>query len=46
MNFIERFFGISPDGGTGTFEFMVFLLPLGVVASLAYLRYRRSTDGT
>jgi hypothetical protein len=31
MNFIERLFGISPDGGSGSFEF-VLLLILGLVA--------------
>jgi hypothetical protein len=26
MNFVERLFGISPDGGNGTFEFLLFFI--------------------
>ena len=33
MDFIERIFGVSPDGGSGAFEALLFLLPvLGVCA--------------
>ena len=33
MDFIERWFGISPDGGNGTFELsLVFVTALVVVA--------------
>ncbi len=28
MDFIERIFGISPDGGSGAFEALLFLIPL------------------
>jgi hypothetical protein len=28
MDFIERIFGISPDGGTGSLEFLLFAVPL------------------
>ncbi len=28
MDFIETFFHISPDGGSGTLEFLLFTLPL------------------
>jgi hypothetical protein len=28
MNFIERIFGISPDGGSGAFEFLLFAVPV------------------
>jgi hypothetical protein len=32
MDFIERIFGISPDGGSGAFEFLLFAIPLvGIV---------------
>ena len=37
MDFIERIFGIAPDGGSGSLEVLLFLLP---VAGL-YLLYRR-----
>ena len=33
MDFIERIFGFSPDGGSGLFELLLFMLPvLGLVA--------------
>jgi hypothetical protein len=28
MDFIERLFQISPDGGSGSLEFLVLLIPL------------------
>lgn len=27
MDFVERLFGISPDGGSGAYEALLFLLP-------------------
>jgi hypothetical protein len=36
MDFIERIFGISPDGGSGVFEALLFLIPLAG----AYLIHR------
>jgi hypothetical protein len=38
MDFIERLFGISPDGGSGALEFLLFAIP---IAGLAYLLIRR-----
>ena len=38
MDFIERIFGFSPDGGSGSFEFLLFALP---IAGIAYLVVRR-----
>jgi hypothetical protein len=37
MDFIERIFGVSPDGGSGSLEFLLLLIP--IVAF--YLIYRR-----
>ena len=34
MNFVERLFGVSPDGGNGTFELLLFLVPLMVLGAL------------
>ena len=28
MDFVERLFGISPDGGSGAYEALLFLLPV------------------
>jgi hypothetical protein len=38
MDFIERLFGIAPDGGSGWFEFLLFAVPL---AGIAWLWQRR-----
>ena len=37
MDFIERLFGFSPDGGDGSFELLLFAIPL---AAIALLRWR------
>jgi hypothetical protein len=42
MDFIERIFGVSPDGGTGAFEFMLFVLPV-IGLYILYQHYSRST---
>ena len=39
MDFIERLFGLTLDGGTGSFELLLFLIPL---AGLLFLRARRA----
>lgn len=39
MDFIERIFAISPDGGSGAFEALLFLVPL---VGIGLLRYTRS----
>jgi len=38
MDFIERIFGFSPDGGSGLFEVLLFALPL---AGICYLVLKR-----
>jgi hypothetical protein len=37
MDFIERILGISPDGGSGSFELLLLLVPLAGL----YLVYKR-----
>jgi hypothetical protein len=39
MDFIERVFGIDPDGGSGSLELALIALPILV----AFLWYRRRT---
>ena len=41
MDFIERLFGASPDGGNGLFELLWLLLPLAVLAIVWRVRVRR-----
>jgi hypothetical protein len=40
MDFIERLFGFAPDGGSGSLEFLLFLIPLAGLVILA--GYRRA----
>jgi hypothetical protein len=42
MEFIETIFGISPDGGSGSFELLLFLLP--VIGILLLYRARSRKD--
>jgi hypothetical protein len=45
MDFIERIFGISPDGGSGVFEVLLFLIPIaGIVILRSWRRRSRSGD--
>jgi hypothetical protein len=37
MDFIEKIFGFSPDGGSGAFEVLMFLIPIVGL----YLLYQR-----
>ena len=43
VDFIERIFGMAPDGGSGSLEFLLFALPLArlVYLSLRALRRKR-----
>lgn len=38
MDFIETILGFAPDGGDGSFEFLMFAIP---IAGIAYLLWRR-----
>jgi hypothetical protein len=38
MDFIERLFGFSPDGGDGSFEILLFAIPLAGIVLLYYWR--------
>lgn len=41
MDFIERVFGISPDGGSGALEFLLFAIPICGIAAVALTRWMR-----
>jgi hypothetical protein len=38
MDFIEKLFGFSPDGGNGSFEMLLILAPFVVAAIWVYWR--------
>jgi hypothetical protein len=38
MDFIERIFGISPDGGSGSLEFLLLVLPFAIGTMVMLLR--------
>jgi hypothetical protein len=42
MDFIERIFGIAPDAGSGSLEYLLFAIP---IAGIAYLLLRRRLRG-
>jgi hypothetical protein len=45
MDFIERIFHLSPDGGDGTFEFMLFAIPIAMILAVVYWqRKERAAD--
>lgn len=39
MDFIERIFSVSPDGGSGAVEALLFLMPLVGIGLLRYVRH-------
>jgi hypothetical protein len=41
MDFIERIFGISVDGGSGSFEALLFLVPIVGLYVLHWMRARK-----
>ena len=42
MDFIERIFGVSPDGGSGSLEAAILLVPfIAYGAFVAWSRWRR-----
>jgi hypothetical protein len=46
MDFFERYLGISPDGGDGSFEVMVLVVTFTLIAALAlYLLLIRKAKG-
>jgi hypothetical protein len=42
VDFIEQIFGISPDGGSGAFEVLLFLIP--IVGIYVIYRMRKNKD--
>ena len=41
MDFIERIFHVSPDGGSGTLEMFLFLVPVLVIATAIVVKLSR-----
>jgi hypothetical protein len=46
MNFIERLFGFSLDGGSGMFEFLVLAVPIVVLSVVHWTRSVQSKRKT
>ncbi len=44
MDFIERIFGFAPDGGSGSWEMLLFALPIAGLCYLAWRRRRHNRD--
>ncbi|MEO8655665.1 MAG: hypothetical protein ABI409_16175 [Ramlibacter sp.] len=44
MDFIERIFGVAPDGGSGTWEMLLFAIPIAGLGYLAWRRRSRNRD--
>ncbi len=40
MEFIEKIFGVSPDGGSGAFELILLLIPIAGFCLFYFLRER------
>jgi hypothetical protein len=45
MDFIERWFGLSPDGGDGSTELLYILVLLTLLVVIVGWRYLRSPSG-
>jgi hypothetical protein len=45
MDFIERIFGISPDGGDGSAELLVFTIFIAACLLISLYLYRKSGKG-
>jgi hypothetical protein len=41
MDFIERLFGISPDGGDGSLEVLYLIATVAVIAAIVFRRRLR-----
>lgn len=42
MDFIERLFGFAPDHGDGSFELLLVLVPLALIAAIGLRRRARA----
>jgi len=40
MDFIEQWFGVAPDGGTGTLELLLFLVPIVALIAIGWTQHR------
>jgi hypothetical protein len=46
MDFIERIFHLSPDGGTGSLELAILLAVIAIPVTIVLLRRRRLDERT
>jgi hypothetical protein len=45
MDFIEQIFGISPDGGSGSFELLLFAIPIVGLYAIYRIRSKARRRG-
>lgn len=43
MDFVEKIFGFAPDGGNGTFELALFVIPIVLAILVVVFRKRLRT---
>jgi hypothetical protein len=44
MDFIELIFGFSPDGGSGSFEMALVVVPIGILVLWRWVRSARNAS--
>ncbi len=44
MDFVERLFGFSPDGGSGAFELLLLIVPIAGTLALRAWRRRAARE--
>ena len=44
MDFIEQIFGFSPDGGSGSFEMALVVVPIGILVLWRWVRSARNAS--
>lgn len=46
MDFIEKIFGLYPDGGSGAFEVLLFLIPVAGIIAIRLWQRRKAVRGS
>jgi hypothetical protein len=46
MDFIEKLFGVSPDGGNGVLELSLFMIPFALIGLRVWMTQRSRKTGS